>query len=131
MLNNRYIYVFGGFKTTHFSKSNLSRVNKKFEITDNVTLNYIEKYDTLVDVQDENDAKLTRIQHQRYKVIGLHFPDPYDSSPYDSSSSDFESINPNKNRKLFERIYVKRDNVNNVGNLICFPIVSKMKEAEN
>lgn len=38
MLQNRYIYVFGGFKTTHFAKNIplLTRVNKKVEITDNV-----------------------------------------------------------------------------------------------
>lgn len=49
MLNERYIYVFGGFKTTHFSKQIVSRVNKKVEILDNVTSNYIERYDTMFD----------------------------------------------------------------------------------
>ena len=61
MLNERFIYVFGGFKTTHFSKQIVSRVNKKVEIIDNVTSNYIERYDTTFDVQDETDARLSRI----------------------------------------------------------------------
>jgi hypothetical protein len=61
MLNERYIYVFGGFKTTHFSKQIVSRVNKKVEIIDNVKCNYIEMYDTMLDVQDETDARLSRI----------------------------------------------------------------------
>ena len=63
MLQNRYIYVFGGFKTTHFAKDIplLTRVNKKVEITDNVQSNYIERYDTHLDLEDENDAKLNRI----------------------------------------------------------------------
>lgn len=61
ILENRFIYVFGGFKTTHFSKSTLTRVNKKFEITDNVSCHYIEKYDTVFDFEDENNAKLSRI----------------------------------------------------------------------
>jgi hypothetical protein len=50
MLKERFIYVFGGFKTTHFSKQIVSRVNKKVEIIDNVKCNYIERYDTLLDV---------------------------------------------------------------------------------
>lgn len=48
-------------------------------------------------------------------------PDP-DSSPYESSSSELDSIVPNKKIRFFERIYIKRDNINNVGNLICFPL---------
>jgi len=62
MLDDRYIYVFGGFKTTHFSKSNLTRVNKKVEMTDTVTSNVIERYDTANDTEDETFAKLTKIQ---------------------------------------------------------------------
>jgi len=62
MLESRYIYVFGGFKTTHFSKSNLTRVNKKCEMIDNVSSNIIERYDTMHDLEDENNAKLTKIQ---------------------------------------------------------------------
>lgn len=50
-------------------------------------------------------------------------PDP-DSSPYESSSSELDSIVPNKKIRFFERIYIKRDNINNVGNLICFPLRS-------
>ena len=43
-----------------------------------------------------------------------------------SSSSDYETTNLFHNRrKYFSRIYVKRDNVNNVGNLICFPMLPK------
>ena len=61
MIQERYIYVFGGFKTTHFSKNVITRVNRKVETTDNVTSNYIEKYDTQNDLEDENDAKLSKI----------------------------------------------------------------------
>lgn len=71
MLQNRFIYVFGGFKTTHFSKSTVTRVNKKVEITDNVSANYIERYDTMFDLEDENDARMNKVQNARYKVIGL------------------------------------------------------------
>jgi hypothetical protein len=106
-------------------------VNKKVEITDNVKAHYIERYDTMFDLEDENNARLSKIQNQRYKVIGVNFnKDPYDSI-YDSSSSDPGSINPHKSLRFCERIYVKRDNVNNVGNLICFPMCPEIKEAEN
>jgi hypothetical protein len=45
---------------------------------------------------------------------------------YGSSSSDPEagSGSYDKCRKYFERIYIKRDHINNVGNLICFPLDS-------
>ena len=120
ILNDRFIYVFGGFKTTNFSKQVVARVNKKAEIMAGITQNYIERYDTMLDSQDETDARLNRIQNSRHKY-GFPIPDP-DSSPYESSSSELESIVPNKKIKFFERIYIKRDNVNNVGNLICFAL---------
>jgi N-acetylneuraminic acid mutarotase len=60
-LKDRYIYVFGGFKTTHFSKSNMTRVTKKIETMDNVSSHYIEKYDTNNDLEDENWAKMSKI----------------------------------------------------------------------
>lgn len=66
-IKDRLIYVFGGFRTTHFSKQYVQRVNKKVEITDNVSCNFIEKYDTMFDIQDESDARMTRIQSHRYK----------------------------------------------------------------
>lgn len=52
MLENRYIYIFGGFRTTSFTKHShqIARVTKKFEITDNVSQNFIEKYDTFNDL---------------------------------------------------------------------------------
>lgn len=62
MLENRYIYVFGGFKSTHFAKGvPLTRVNKKVEKTDNVQSNYIERYDTILDIDDEYAAKISKI----------------------------------------------------------------------
>lgn len=98
-------------------------MNKKTEIIDNVTCNYIEKYDTQRDITDETNARLNKIQYQRYKYMPITAPDP-DSSPYESSSSELDSIVPNKKIRFFERIYIKRDNINNVGNLICFPLRS-------
>lgn len=61
LLQDRFIYVFGGFKTTHFNKQDVARVNKKTEIIDNVTCNYIEKYDTQRDITDETNARLSKI----------------------------------------------------------------------
>jgi N-acetylneuraminic acid mutarotase len=61
MLNNRFIYVFGGFKTTHFTQSKITRVLRKFESMDNVSMNVIEKYDTWKDQEDENWAKMSKI----------------------------------------------------------------------
>ena len=40
-----------------------------------------------------------------------------------SSSSDYESTaHPRNARRYFQRIFIKRDNINNVGELICFPM---------
>lgn len=63
MLENRYIYIFGGFRTTKFKKQShqITRVNKKHEITENVSSNLIERYDTYNDQQDESDAKMSKI----------------------------------------------------------------------
>jgi N-acetylneuraminic acid mutarotase len=61
LLQNRYVYVFGGYKTTHFTKSNITRVNRKIESMDNVSMNIIEKYDTWNDLEDENWAKMSKI----------------------------------------------------------------------
>mmetsp|Transcript_39537 Transcript_39537/g.60380 ORF Transcript_39537/g.60380 Transcript_39537/m.60380 type:complete len:151 (+) Transcript_39537:1063-1515(+) len=48
-----------------------------------------------------------------------------------SSSSDYDSSTLFYNRKrYFQRIHVKRDNVNNVGNLICFPLRPRDGERE-
>ena len=46
MLKERYIYVFGGYKTKNFQKSMITKVRRNFETTDNVSSNYIEMYDT-------------------------------------------------------------------------------------
>jgi hypothetical protein len=46
-------------------------------------------------------------------------PDLYDSSSSDPGAG---SGSYDKKRKLFERIHIKRDHINNVGNLICFPL---------
>lgn len=40
-----------------------------------------------------------------------------------SSSSEPESKLLHHQFKYFERIHIKRDNINNVGNLICFPLL--------
>lgn len=50
--------------------------------------------------------------------------DPYGSSGFGSSSSDpaAGSGSYDKNRKYFERVSIKRDQINNVGNLIVFPV---------
>lgn len=39
----------------------ITRVNKKVEETDNVTSNYIEKYDSANDLEDEKDARMSKI----------------------------------------------------------------------
>ena len=123
LLQNRYIYVFGGYKTTHFTKSNITRVNRKIENMDNVSMNIIEKYDTWNDLEDENWAKMSKIQNQRYKAIGMNFKhDIYDSSGASSSDPAAGSGSYDKNRKYCERVYIKRDQINNVGNLIVFPL---------
>ena len=54
MLKERYIYVFGGYKTKNFQKSMITKVRRNFETTDNVSSNYIEMYDTKNDQEDEN-----------------------------------------------------------------------------
>jgi len=61
MIQDRYIYVFGGFRTLNFKKPMITRVNKKVEETDNVTSNYIEKYDSANDLEDEKDARMSKI----------------------------------------------------------------------
>lgn len=55
--------MFGGFRTTKFKKQShqITRVNKKHEVTENVSSNLIERYDTYNDLQDEADAKLSKI----------------------------------------------------------------------
>ena len=54
MLKERYIYVFGGYKTKNFQKSMITKVRRNFETTYNVSSNYIEMYDTKNDQEDEN-----------------------------------------------------------------------------
>ena len=49
-------------------------------------------------------------------------PDLYDSSSSDPGAG---SGSYDKCRKYFERIHIKRDHINNVGNLICFPLNEK------
>mmetsp|Transcript_5568 Transcript_5568/g.9556 ORF Transcript_5568/g.9556 Transcript_5568/m.9556 type:complete len:320 (-) Transcript_5568:157-1116(-) len=125
VLENRYIYIFGGFKTSRFLKSNITRVNKKVETIVNVSSNFIELYDTNFDLEDETFAKLSKIQSQRYKFIGLQFGNLAEQANY-SSSSDYESAaHPKNTRRYFQRIHIKRDNVNNVGDLVCFPLYFK------
>ena len=90
-------------------------------------MNIIEKYDTWNDLEDENWAKMSKIQNKRYKAIGMKFgKDIYDSSGVSSSdpaaSSGVSSGGYDKNRKYCERVHIKRDQINNVGNLIAFPL---------
>ena len=117
MLQDRFIYVFGGFRTLNFKKPLIIRVTKNVEETDNVTSNYIEKYDTFNDLEDEKDARMSKIQNQRYKVSGFNFTEYHNSSSSEPEGKAF------KQYKYFERIHIKRDNINNVGNLICFPML--------
>lgn len=46
ILHDRYIYVFGGYKTKNFKKQMIMKVRRNFETIDNVSSNYIEMYDT-------------------------------------------------------------------------------------
>ena len=68
MLHDRYIYVFGGYKTKNFKKQMIMKVNRHFETIDNVSSNYIEMYDTKNDQECENRSKMSKIQFQRQRL---------------------------------------------------------------
>lgn len=100
------------------------------ETTDNVSSHYIERYDTNRDLEDENyakHAKISQIQNQRFLCTSLRqfgrvenhhtYPESYESSNSDTGAHSYKNY-----KQYFERIFIKRDNVNNVGNLICFPL---------
>ena len=61
MLKERYIYVFGGYKTKNFKKQMIMKVKRNFETIDNVSSNYIEMYDTKNDQEDEDRSKMSKI----------------------------------------------------------------------
>eukprot|EP00347_Sterkiella_histriomuscorum_P007939 403346987 len=84
ILKDRYIYVFGGYKTELFYSKVAYKVTRKHEKLQSVRPDYIEVYDT------END----------------------------------EFYNPllKKERPYFIQININRNHLNNVGNLICFPL---------
>lgn len=120
------------------------KVRRNFETIDNVSSNYIEMYDTNNDQEDENRSKMSKIQFQRQRLKrlshrttllkakpSLHhgaLTSGYAADAYSSDGVDYYSGHSSsggfgyKKVRYFQRIQIKRDPVNHVGNLVCFSL---------
>lgn len=127
----------------------ITKVKRNFETIDNVSSNYIEMYDTKNDQEDENRTKLSKIQFNRKRLkrltsrsilknknIGAD-KSGYAADSYSSDGIDYYSGHSSsggfgfKKVRYFQRIQIKRDNVNHVGNLVCFPLTGGLGQRDS
>ena len=110
IINERYIYVFGGYKTRKLTGDYATtKINRQNEQMVNVTNGRIECYDTSKALEIKSKFKNGQV-------------------PMTSSGTDEEAVRDMiENLDMwpsFEIINIKRDPINNVGQLVVFPLIN-------
>ena len=117
IVQDRYIYVFGGYRTKKLTGDyTTSKINRTNEVMANVTNGRIERYDTSKAVEMKANVKKGNF-------------------PQTSSGTDEDAVNQMiDNMELwptFDVINIKRDPVNDVGQLVVFPLSSYWQIRKN
>ena len=110
IVQDRYIYVFGGYRTKKLTGDyRTNKINRTNEVMINVSSGRIERYDT------------TKALEMKEKFKGKF---PHTTSSGTDEDAVNQLIENMEQWPMFEVINIKRDPVNDVGQLVVFPLSS-------
>ena len=106
---DQYIYVFGGYRTKKLQGEHASKINRTNEVMVNVTSGRIERYDT------------SKALEMRPTMKKGQFPQTSSGTDEDAVKDMIDNM---ELWPTFDLINIKRDRINDVGQLVCFPLSS-------
>ena len=110
MLHDRYIYVFGGYRTKKLQGEHAVKIDRKNEVLINITSGRIERYDT--------NKSFLPLKNKK----GGYAPSSETETDDDKTADSFDRM---ESWPTFELIHLEKDNINNVCQLICFPLTTE------